>query len=676
MSDQPEDAEEAFRAAREHEAQGRFDEALAMLLALRARLGATTAALEMQIASVQMRRGNAPDALEALHSAVALNPGLAAAHKNIAAMLASLGRPDEAREALRRAVAAVPHEATLWVRLATAETHMGEAAASLRALARAVEAMPSTAAAWREIGQGYLEHWRYAEADRALTLASALDPGAPSTETLAAFAKQELGDTEGALQALARAVARDPDNLSVVLGERLMLPQVYESTADVGGWRARYAQGLESTVREAQRFLPRAREVLDLNRQNFLLAYQGGDDTLLQQAYSGLLGRLIEASHPALRAPQPIRFDGQRRLRVGFFGGIFRDCTAGRYFERWITALDPARFERFVYHNASLADDFTRRIAESSEHFAILRAGALDTAARILADRLDVLVYPEVGMSSISYLLAAMRLAPVQAAGWGHPVTTGSDTIGHYFTCDAMEPEDAGAHYVERLVRLPGLGVGYAMPTPPPPGTRAQLGLPEGRRLYVCAQSLFKVHPEMDAMLADIVAHDPEAVLLFFQASARRVTETLAARIQKALAARGVSPRGQLKFLPRMESSHFRRVLALADVVLDTPHWSGGNTSIDAFAAGVPVVTLPGRFMRGRQTAGMLELMGLAGLAARDAVDYVRIAIEVARDRGPELRREIAARREALFGRPEPLEAFARALLQMAAGENGSRDPI
>lgn len=672
MSAHLEDPEGAFLAAREHEAQGRFDEALAALLALRTRLGATTAAIEMQLASVQMRRGNTPDALEALHTAVALKPDLAAAHKNIAALLASLGRTEDAREALRRAVAVVPHDATLWARLASAETHMGDAAASLRALARAVEAMPSSAPAWREIGQGYAGHWHYAEADRALALASALDPGAPATETLAAFVKQELGDTAGALQALARAASRDAENLGVVLAERLMLPQVYESAEDVAHWRVRYTQGLDSVVLESQRFLPRAGEVLDLNRQNFLLAYQGEDDTRLQQGYSNLLGRLIEAAHPGLRAARPIRFDGGRRLRVGFVGGIFRDCTAGRYFERWITALDPRRFERFVYHTASVADDFTRRIAAASEHFATLRAEALDTASRIAADDLDVLVHPEVGMSSISYLLAAMRLAPVQAAGWGHPVTTGSRTIDYFFTCGAMEPEGAEAHYVERLVRLPGLGVGYAMPAPPPPGTRTEVGLPEGRRLYACAQSLFKVHPEMDAILADIVSRDPEGVLVFFQAPARRVTESLAARMQHALAARGVSPRGQLKFLPRMQSAHFRRVLALADVVLDTPRWSGGNTSIDAFAAGVPVVTLPGRFMRGRQTTGMLALMGLEDLVARDPEDYTRIALEVARERAGELRREIAARREVLFDRPEPLTAFSDALLRMGSGESAA----
>lgn len=615
-------------------------------------------------------RGDVPAAIEALERIVAMRPDDAAAHRNLVALLASQERVDEAREALRRAVAAVPHDASLWVRLASAETHFGDAAAALSCLGKAVACMSALAADWREIGQGYLEHWRYPEAERALGLSSALDAGEPATETLLAFARQELGDMGGAAQALARARARDEANLAVALGERLMLPQVYEDLADVARWRERYGAGLDEVEREADRFLPRAAEVLDLNRQNFLLAYQGEDDTGLQRRYSALLGRLVAAARPEWRAPRPVTFDGSRRLRVGFVGTIFRDCTAGRYFERWITGLDADRFERFVYHVASVADDFTRRIASSSEHFSVARGGARETARAILADDLDVLVHPEVGMASVSYLLAAMRLAPVQAAGWGHPVTTGSDTIDHYFTCAEMEPPDGDAHYVEHLVRLPGPGVSYSMPAPPPPGTRAQAGLPQDRRIYLCAQSLFKVHPEMDDLLARIAAADERAVLVFFQAPARRVTEAFAARVQRALARRDVPPRGQLKFLPRMASGHFRRVLALADVVLDTPRWSGGNTSIDAFAAGVPVVTLPGRFMRGRQTLGMLRLMELQELVAASAEDYVRIAVEVAQDaaRNAALREAIVARRAVLFDRPEPLEAFAAALLRIGAG--------
>ncbi len=94
-------------------------------------------------------------------------------------------------------------------------------------------------------------------------------------------------------------------------------------------------------------------------------------------------------------------------------------------------------------------------------------------APAIRADALDALVYPELGMDATTFALAALRLAPVQCAAWGHPVTTGHATIDAYFSCGAMEPADADAHYTERLIPLPGIGTDYARPAIPADASRA-----------------------------------------------------------------------------------------------------------------------------------------------------------------------------------------------------------
>ena len=85
------------------------------------------------------------------------------------------------------------------------------------------------------------------------------------------------------------------------------------------------------------------------------------------------------------------------------------------------------------------------------------------------------------------------------------------------------------------------------------------------------------------------------------------------------------------------------RALALVhDAMIDTLHWSGGNTSLDGLACGLPIVTLPGAYMRGRQSAGMLGLLGLPELVAHDRADYLAIAARLVRDAG--WRRELTAR--------------------------------
>jgi predicted O-linked N-acetylglucosamine transferase (SPINDLY family) len=172
----------------------------------------------------------------------------------------------------------------------------------------------------------------------------------------------------------------------------------------------------------------------------------------------------------------------------------------------------------------------------------------------------------------------------------------------------------------------------------------------------------------MDRHFAALLARDPGAVLLFFQGFSRGSTQAFADRLQRAFAAQGLAPRGQVKFLPRLPGDGFRRVLAACDVVLDTFGWSGGNTTLDALAAGTPVVTVPGRFMRGRQTAAMLRIVGLGSLVADSAEAWVADSHAIAHDaaRVAELRAAITAGRGALFDRPEPVAAYQDTLLRLA----------
>jgi protein O-GlcNAc transferase len=99
--------------------------------------------------------------------------------------------------------------------------------------------------------------------------------------------------------------------------------------------------------------------------------------------------------------------------------------------------------------------------------------------------------------------------------------------------------------------------------------------------------------------------------------------------------------------------------------MIDTLHWSGGNTSLDALACGLPIVTLPGAFMRGRQSAGMLRLLGVVELVARDTEDYLGIATRLVADKAwrDELSARIRATQGSLFDVRNAIEAL-QVLLQ------------
>jgi hypothetical protein len=84
--------------------------------------------------------------------------------------------------------------------------------------------------------------------------------------------------------------------------------------------------------------------------------------------------------------------------------------------------------------------------------------------AQVAALELDALFYPDIGMWPSTYFLAYARLAPVQMVSYGHPDTTGIDTVDYFLGGDApMEPEGAEAYYSERLVRFTRLPFCYQL---------------------------------------------------------------------------------------------------------------------------------------------------------------------------------------------------------------------
>ena len=77
-------------------------------------------------------------------------------------------------------------------------------------------------------------------------------------------------------------------------------------------------------------------------------------------------------------------------------------------------------------------------------------------------------------------------------------------------------------------------------------------------------------------------------------------------------------------------------------MVLDTIHFNGGATTFDALSTGTPVVTLPGLYMRGRQTHVLYRRMGVTDCVVSTPEEYVDRAVRLASDQG--YRREVQER--------------------------------
>jgi len=536
-------------------------------------------------------------------------------------------------------------------------------------LVQALRLDPKLVSALQALGAINNDRGKIDEAIELYARAAQLAPGDAGPCMHLARLLGERDDLAGARRVYAEAARRDPAMLSAWIGQYLVLPQTYRDSADVVAARNAYAEGLaalEQGLPEVSAGISHERRIDNLRWSNFLLAYQGRDDRVLQERYARLLA---DALAPGSRQPPQVRRRAEaERIRVGFASAFFRQSTVGNYFLSWVIDLPHDVFDVHIYHLHGTDDPLVQRLRERASVFRECpRFMPSRVAQMIRDDALDVLVYPELGMDATTFVLGALRLAPVQCAGWGHPVTTGHPTIDVYFSSDVMEPEAAASHYCERLIRLPGIGTRYAMPIVPTDGTRARFGLPEGRPLYLCPQSLFKVLPDDDALFARVLAAVPDAVLVMCNGRNTYVTQHYRARLESALAAAGVDVQDRLVWLPTLHHDDYLRANSVCDAMLDTTHWSGGNTSIDAIASGLPIVTLEGEFMRSRQSAAMLRMAGAGALIAQSRDEYVAKATAIVRD--PAWRAQmvaaIIAGREAIFDDPRPVPAFASALQEL-----------
>jgi protein O-GlcNAc transferase len=245
-------------------------------------------------------------------------------------------------------------------------------------------------------------------------------------------------------------------------------------------------------------------------------------------------------------------------------------------------------------------------------------------------------------MEPFSYFLAMTRLAPIQAVLPGHPVTTGLPTIDYFVSNAPMELPEAQDHYSETLVTLPGLPVSYAKPELPKTWlSRTELGLPDNKHLYLCAMTLFKIHPNMDIAFQQILERDPLAEICLFRFQETGQHLLLKDRFERSLG--GLAER--IRFLPWAPKEAFFSLLAQADLALDSHPFGGGSTHYLTLATGTPVLTWPSPWLRGRSAAGMYQILEIPELVTASAEEFAQRAVQIAST--PDLRHALSERIQA-----------------------------
>lgn len=371
---------------------------------------------------------------------------------------------------------------------------------------------------------------------------------------------------------------------------------------------------------------------------------------------------------------QKCKFDSRDSRYITF---TFRSSLIGDDEPHGLLVLDVIRtlsateyFEFFIISNGVKAPSTEfYRVTNGNVH----TTGFDDNRARELLRSLslDCLVYLEAMNDATMYFLGYQRFASVQILAQGSPVTSGIDTFDYFVSGDLLEhpfrTQMEVDHYSEQVVLFDGQAISFPEHQHHP---RQDAALAAGdaynsssmssldkmkmlrRRnahIYLCFQSIFKIQPIFDSVLADILLADYQGHVVLQASRHSNQTATVAHRIQTVLKERlcGSSNTecpsmtdayARIHFIARVTSDQIINLMQQASVILHPFPFGGSKTAFDAINAGVPIVTYPQKYLRGRMAAVFLRFMDLHELEAGSCCiassvsEYVTKAIRLASD--------------------------------------------
>jgi predicted O-linked N-acetylglucosamine transferase (SPINDLY family) len=527
----------------------------------------------------------------------------------------------------RQAILAAPATAEAWYRWAIVCMTTARAREAHRSLRRARRCEPTDAALHARAADLLARAYALTDAATAARVALILDPGEATAAAVLANACLTAGETDRSIPLFRRAIARDPNRLSL---RHEHLASLRQSAGAAGPQIAR-----------AVAAMPRA----------------------------------IFGANVAARAHAVDGRDSVRRLRVGHVLGPFAVAhTHTMIFLPTIEAYDRTAVDVVCYAHvpSDRQDRFTRRYRAAAAFHDVSGMNADAFAARVAEDRIDILC-DCYGLADPAHLEAFTRRAAPLQMRLDLVGTSGLPTMDYLLADPAMIDAALVGDASERRVIVP-----CAYLFRPLGRVQVELSRRSGPVVFGSFNQLSKISPAALDCWAEILSHVPGARLLikarpFRVADVRRLWQAHFER-------RGVSAE-RLDLRPwTADAGDHLRTYAEIDVALDSFPYAGATTTCEALLLGTPVVSLRGDTVFGRYGASLLRATGFEQWVARDHRGYVDVAVALARGIDTLREQRSARARQAAAsplcdGRPRA-RALERAFRQMWQRRCASLPPI
>ncbi len=599
------------------------------------------------------------EALESYNAALALNATFAEASVNRGNVLQELLRHQEAVESFSHAIALNPSLPEAFLGRGVSLHAMKRVDQALLDYSRAIELRPA-AGLYLNRGNLLCELQRYDAAAADYSKVIELDPNDAEGHHGLASVSVRLNQLDRAIASFDRAAALAPSRHYLLGARRLAMMQACR-------W-----QGLSKDIEAIAEGVGARNPVCHPLTLASLI-----DSSALQRRAAEIWIREQVSGSPQKEADQkaitdfhgaPVIVGSSSRIRLGYFSADLRAHPVGFLTAGLFEHHDRSRFEVTAFaFGPEAVDPMRARLQKAFDRYVDVRAQSEVEVAKMAREfGIDIAIDLNGFSESCRTKIFALRAAPIQINFLGYPGTMGANFIDYLIADGTVVPRAQQAHYVEKILYLPGSFLPFDSTYAIADRTfsREELGLPPEGVVFCCFNNSYKILPDVFDRWMRILQGVEGSVLWLSRASTEMCTN-----LRAEAARRGIDGQ-RLVFAERMPSlpEHLAR-LRVADLFLDTFPYNAHATALDSLWAGVPLLTYPGDSFASRVASSLLRTAGVPELIARSPEDYERTARELALNpaRLGELRRRLAQRDTPLFDTERytrNLEAVYRAVYE------------
>ena len=539
---------------------------------------------------VAHQTGHASQAVEIITRAIQFAPQMPLFYNTLGAAYQALGRRAEASAAYHQALTLNPGYDEAWFNLGSIANEQNDQPLAEQRFRKAIGCRPNYALAWCSLGNALVKQGRLSEGTDAYRRATEFDPRMADAWNNLGNMQQQDGEIFESIESYQRALAVAPrhvssaENLGTALAHIGRISEAVDCYRAVSNWMGN---------------LPSSKLLLAINYD----ADRTADEVFAEHQR---FGAWLESTTPRMPPPQ-VDLRRDRKLRVGYVSGDFRDHAVAHFLMAILQHHDRQQFELFGYSDVLIRDSMTDRL---QSFFAGWRecygAGDEQLAEVVRKDAIDILVDMS-GHTSLSRLgVFARRPAPVQATYLGYANTTGLSTIDYLVTDAVVDPPGSERWYTEQLARVEP---GFACYTPPEnaPAVTPLPALDRGHVTIGSLHGLAKLNRHVLDLWARVLEAMPSARMLLYRHTLRGRSRQM---IYDEFARRGIDPARLDIETEAVAGANHLAIYNRVDVTLDVFPWSGHTTACEALWMGVPIITLRGTRHAGRMVASALNCLG------------------------------------------------------------------